>query len=124
MSGSDFGWVGVGQENGIRKIMWDKGEGPVLKGRAIWFRGINNGDTGRLLYSLDGKIYVDTGVSFSPDFQALERQPHLDFQLRPQRRFRGFRLCPLPVWRDDRSVGLEIGDSPPRRTTSGFRLWP
>ena len=64
MGGSTFGWIGVGQENGMRKILWDKAEGPVLQGNSVWFRGINNGDTGLLLYSLDGRTYVDTGVSF------------------------------------------------------------
>jgi beta-xylosidase len=64
MGGSDFGWVGVGLENGIRKILWDQGEGPVLRRHAVWLRGINSGDTGRLFYSLDGKTYVDTGRTF------------------------------------------------------------
>ena len=64
MSGSDFGWIGVGQENGVRRILWDKGEGPVLERNSVWFRGINSGDTGRLWYSLDGKIYVDSGMTF------------------------------------------------------------
>jgi beta-xylosidase len=64
MSGSDFGWIGVGQENGVRKIMWDQAEGPVLQGRDVWFRGIHSGETGRLFYSLDGKNYVDTGKPF------------------------------------------------------------
>jgi beta-xylosidase len=69
MSGSDFGWVGVGQENGIRKVLWDQGEGPVLKGNNIWLRGINSGDTGRLFYSLDGKTYADTGMVFRMKFR-------------------------------------------------------
>ena len=64
MSGSDFGWIGVGQENGVRRILWDKGEGPVLQHNSVWFRGINSGDTGRLWYSLDGKTYVDSGMTF------------------------------------------------------------
>ncbi len=64
MSGSDFGWIGIGQENGIRKILWSQGEGPVLKSGNVWLRGINSGDTGRLLYSLDGKSYMDTGKPF------------------------------------------------------------
>jgi hypothetical protein len=69
MSGSDFGWIGVGMENGVRKILWDKGEGPALKSPNVWFRGVNNGDTGRLFYSLDGRNYVDAGVTFRMVFK-------------------------------------------------------
>ena len=69
MSGSNFGWVGVGQENGARKIVWDNGEGPPVKGSSVWFRGVNNGDAGRLFYSLDGRNYVDTGVTFRMVFK-------------------------------------------------------
>ena len=64
MSGSDFGWIGIVQEKGARRILWDKGEGPVLQRNTIWLRGINSGDSCRLLYSLDGKTYVDTGTQF------------------------------------------------------------
>jgi len=69
MGGSTFGWVGVGRESGVRKVLWDKGGGPVLQGNSVWFRGINNGDTGRLLYSLDGKAFVDTGTTFRMIFK-------------------------------------------------------
>ncbi|MBN1567766.1 MAG: glycoside hydrolase 43 family protein [Acidobacteria bacterium] len=69
MSGSDFGWVGVGKESGVLKILWEQGEGPVLRQRNVWLRGINSGDTGGLFYSLDGKEYVDTGVSFRMRFR-------------------------------------------------------
>ena len=69
MSGSDFGWIGVGMENGARKILWDKGEGPDLKSSSVWFRGVNSGDTGRLFYSLDGRNYVDAGVTFRMVFK-------------------------------------------------------
>jgi beta-xylosidase len=64
MSGSDFGWIGVAQENGLRKVQWYKGKGPALRSREIWFRGVYSGDTGRLLYSLDGRSYVDTQMPF------------------------------------------------------------
>jgi beta-xylosidase len=69
MSGSNFGWIGVEQENGFRKILWDQGEGPVLGGDEVWFQGINSGDTGRLYYSLDGKTYIDTGKVFQMVFR-------------------------------------------------------
>jgi beta-xylosidase len=69
MSGSDFGWIGVGVENGIRKIQWDQGTGPELKGQSVWLRGIQNGDTGKLFYSLDGKAYFETGKSFQLKFR-------------------------------------------------------
>ena len=69
MSGSDFGWIGVGQENGRRKIMWENGEGPVLTGNEVWLRGINEGDSGRLLYSLNGTSYAETGTPFPIGFR-------------------------------------------------------
>jgi beta-xylosidase len=64
MSGSDFGWIGIGQDGGVRKILWRQGEGPVLQGNQAWFRGTYDGDTGRLFYSLDGKTYVDSQKTF------------------------------------------------------------
>lgn len=69
MSGSDFGWIAVSQDSGVRRILWDQGEGPVIKGRDIWFRGINSGDSGRLYYSFDGKTYADTGMTFRLRFR-------------------------------------------------------
>lgn len=69
MSGSAFGWVGVGQENGARQIMWDKGAGPALAGPEVWFRGINEADSARLFYSLDGKTFADTGIAFKLMFK-------------------------------------------------------
>lgn len=69
MSGSSFGWIAVDQNNGIRKILWNDGEGQVLNGNHVWFRGVNEGDTGKLFYSLDGKNYVDTGAVFRLAFR-------------------------------------------------------
>jgi beta-xylosidase len=69
MCGSDFGWIGVGQNNGIRRIRWDQGEGTILKEKNVWLRGINLGDTGRLFYSLDDKEYFDTGITFRMFFR-------------------------------------------------------
>ncbi len=47
----------------------DQGEGSVLKGSDVWFRGINNGDTGRLFYSLDGATYTEAGKPFRMVFR-------------------------------------------------------
>jgi beta-xylosidase len=69
MSGSDFGWIGVGQENGSRKIQWNQGKGPVLQRQEVWFRGVYNGDKAQLLYSLDGKKYIDTQMAFRLAFR-------------------------------------------------------
>jgi beta-xylosidase len=69
MSGSDFGWVGVGMDNGVRKILWDQGTGSEVKGKSVWLRGIQDGDTGKLFYSLDGKEYFDTGKTFQLKFR-------------------------------------------------------
>lgn len=69
MSGSDFGWVGVGRENGVRRILWDGGEGPLMKSPVVWLRGVHVGDMGRLFYSLDGRTYADTGIFFRLAFR-------------------------------------------------------
>ncbi len=69
MSGSDFGWVGVVQEKGVRRVRWFGGEGPTVQGKEVWLRGINSGDTGRVLYSLDGKSFVDPGDVFHLRFR-------------------------------------------------------
>ncbi len=69
MSGSDFGWVGVRQENGTRKIQSYRGDGLVLTGTQVWFRAVNSGDSGRLLYSVDGKRYVEIGDAFQLRFR-------------------------------------------------------
>lgn len=70
MSGSDFGWIGAAQDKGVRKIVWSDGEGPTLEPRKIvWFRGINEGNAGRLFYSLDGEDYVEAGKPFHMTFR-------------------------------------------------------
>jgi beta-xylosidase len=69
MSGSNFGWIGIGQVNGVHKILWDQGEGPDFRDKYVWLRGVNNGDTGKLFYSLDGKKFVDAGTTFRMTFR-------------------------------------------------------
>lgn len=69
MSGSDFGWIGVEHRNGVRRVAWEGGTGPVLESGRVWFRGLNEGDRGRLRYSLDGRTYTDTGVEFQIRFR-------------------------------------------------------
>jgi beta-xylosidase len=69
MSGSDFGWVGVAQANGERKIAWNDGEGPVVGRADVWLRGIVQGDSARLFYSLDGASYTDTGTTVTLRFR-------------------------------------------------------
>ncbi len=69
MSGSDFGWVGVKQEKGVRKIASYQGEGPILTGRQVWLRGVNDGETARLLYSQDGKTYSEIDGVFQLRFR-------------------------------------------------------
>jgi beta-xylosidase len=69
MSGNKFGWVGVEQENGSRHIAWDGGEGPALaSSNEVWLRGSYDGDEAHLFYSLDGKNFTDTGVTFTLRF--------------------------------------------------------
>ena len=69
MSGSDFGWIGVGIDKGAPKILWNQGVGPAVKGSLVWLRGVNDGDRGRLLFSLDGKSYKEAGESFQLRFR-------------------------------------------------------
>jgi hypothetical protein len=70
ISGQEFGWVGVAQDNGgARHIAWADGDGPPVKSNDVWLRGVYDGDTGKLLYSLDGgKTFADTGVAFHLKF--------------------------------------------------------
>lgn len=64
MSGSTFGWVGVGMAGGARRVLWEGGEGPAVAADDLWLRGRYAGDTARLEYSLDGKAFSVTGVAF------------------------------------------------------------
>ena len=70
MSGNEFGWVGVSQENGVRKIAWNDGEGPTVAGREAWLRGVASGDVARLFYSLDGRTFTETGKTFPLRFKS------------------------------------------------------
>jgi beta-xylosidase len=65
ISGSTFGWVGVARRGGVSRVFWDGGEGPALEGSDVWLRGRYSGDVARLEYSLDGRSWVDTGVTFA-----------------------------------------------------------
>jgi len=86
MSGNQFGFIGVDQTDGVRKVVWHNGDrvpslennlwpklcpgcrgklfggGPTLTDNKIWFRGVYKGNVGELYYSLDGKTFVDTGA--------------------------------------------------------------
>jgi hypothetical protein len=68
ISGSAFGWVGVGMNAGRRRILWDQGEGPALAGDEVWLRGRYSGELARLEYSFDGRSWTDTGVPFTLAF--------------------------------------------------------
>jgi beta-xylosidase len=68
VSGTRFGWVGVGMRTGARRILWEDGEGPAVPGDRAWLRGLYSGDVARLAYSLDGQTWADTGASFRLQF--------------------------------------------------------
>jgi beta-xylosidase len=68
MSGDVFDWVGVTLTNGVRRIAWKNGEGPVVDSKEVWFRGVYQGKDARLLYSLDGVQYTDTGPAVELKF--------------------------------------------------------
>jgi len=68
MSGDVFDGVGVTQSNGMRRITWNGGDGPVVDGKDVWFRGTYRGKDARLLYSTDGGHYIDTGLAVELKF--------------------------------------------------------
>jgi beta-xylosidase len=70
ISGMNFGWVGVGQDGGVRKIRWAQGDGPELTGTEVWLRGDYDGATAKLSFSLDGQTYTDAGGPVTLRFQS------------------------------------------------------
>lgn len=68
ISGKEFGWVGVAQVNGARRIAWHSGDGPALAAGDVWLRGTYEGDAARLWFSLDGKTFTDTGAKVQLKF--------------------------------------------------------
>lgn len=68
MTGNRFGWVGVSQADGVRKLDWEMGGGAVVEGKEIWFRGTYQGVTCHLYYSLDGVHFVDTQAAYHTGF--------------------------------------------------------
>jgi beta-xylosidase len=65
ISGSTFGWVGLAMRAGLRRIVWEGGEGPPLAGSEVYMRGRYAGDTARLDYSLDGRTWIEAGSAFA-----------------------------------------------------------
>jgi len=70
MCGKVFSAVGVVRAGGASRIFWDGGAGPAapgpaVRGPAVWLRAEYRGDAARLLYSLDGTAYVDTGLALT-----------------------------------------------------------
>ena len=69
MSGRAFGWVGVQQTNGIRRIAWGGGEGPEVPASGnVWLRGTYESNNAHLFYSTDGKSFTDTGTAVTLRF--------------------------------------------------------
>lgn len=68
MSGDVFDRVGVIQTNGVRRVAWNNGTGPIPDGKYVWFRGAYHGKDARLFYSLDGEHYIDTGLAVELKF--------------------------------------------------------
>jgi beta-xylosidase/dienelactone hydrolase len=61
--GDVFHWVGVTRRQGVLRIRFEGEVGPPLAEAAVWLRGVYDGDRARLLYSLDGASFVDTGMA-------------------------------------------------------------
>lgn len=69
ISGDQFGWIGVKQQRGRRQIAWEGGDGPPVSGNEVWLRGTHTGDVSKLLYSFDGKNFIDSGQKFQLAFK-------------------------------------------------------
>jgi beta-xylosidase len=63
MSGKVFNPIGVTREKGALRVYWGAEGGPLLQTPVVWLRGAYDGDAARLLYSLDGTTWVDSGTS-------------------------------------------------------------
>jgi dienelactone hydrolase len=61
--GNVFHWVGATRREGVLRVRYEGEVGPELEGESLWLRGIHEGDRARLLYSLDGHHFVDTGLA-------------------------------------------------------------
>ncbi len=64
MVGPNCGWIGVGQDKGVRTLDWRGGAYPVLKQNIVWVRGTYQADQARFAYSLDGKTFTDAGITY------------------------------------------------------------
>lgn len=68
ISGKEFGRVGAVCVDRKNYILLNGEQGPEIKGRMLWLRGINSVSKASLLYSLDGKTFTDTGIEFKLTF--------------------------------------------------------
>ena len=63
MSGNVFHWIGATRREDVLRVRYEGEVGPALESEALWLRAIYDGNDGRLLYSLDGVQFVDTGIA-------------------------------------------------------------
>jgi len=68
MSGKVFDAIGLVRQRGTTRLYWNGGTGPEVNGGVIWLRGTFAGDAARLLYSVGGATYVDSGASITLKF--------------------------------------------------------
>jgi Beta-xylosidase len=61
--GNVFHWIGATRREGVLRVRYEGEVGPALANEHLWLRGVYDGDRARLLYSLDGSDYVDTGLN-------------------------------------------------------------
>lgn len=62
LSGVAFSWAGVEKTPEGCRVAWTGGEGAPMKScKDVWLRGEYKQDQAKLLYSLDGKQWTDTG---------------------------------------------------------------
>ncbi len=64
ISGKAFGWVGVVQVAGVRRIAWTDGTGEEVTSGDIRLRGTYQGETAQMWSSVDGRNYTARGSPF------------------------------------------------------------
>jgi beta-xylosidase len=62
LSGTSFTWAGAEKAAGTCRVAWQDGNGPAIGNcRNLWLRGEYRQGEAKLLYSLDGKTWSDSG---------------------------------------------------------------
>jgi len=69
LSGADFSWAGAEKIGAACRVAWQSESGPsIANRRRFWLRGEYRQGAARLLYSMDGKKWSDTGQQVALKF--------------------------------------------------------